>query len=302
MKWRFIFVSVIFIAGSFFLHSFSEINDAYEFNRFWIEKTHGVGAQKFDVLICGDSRVYRGVSSRVIAEKLTDYSVFNLSYSSGSYSDFMLDYIEKHLNKGAKQPILILGITPYSLTAKAAMDEHIRTELGRKKEEILEYRYFKSVKNHFEALNLNTIMFKTREAPAAKYYQKYNYDEGWVASYKNPADPKAALTEYTRDFLNNKVSHELTTGLLHRISKWTDKGFRVYGFRPPSTTEMVALETKLSGFNESDFVKEFERSGGKWINLDTKEYRSYDGSHLDENSAIKLSNTLGVFLQRETGN
>lgn len=133
MKWRFIFVCVIFIAGSFFLHSFTEVNSAYEFNRFWIEKTHGVGDQKFDVLICGDSRVYRGVSSRVIAEKLTGYSVFNLSYSSGSYSDFMLDYIEKHLKEGAMQPILILGITPYSLTPKAAMDEHIRTELGRKR-------------------------------------------------------------------------------------------------------------------------------------------------------------------------
>lgn len=70
---------------------------------------------------------------------------------------------------------------------------------------------------------------------------------------------------------------------------WVKGGFRVYAFRPPTCHDMTELENRLSGFREEEFVRNFTRAGGRWIPVSNKDYRSYDCSHIDKKSAIKLS-------------
>ena len=289
------------ILGSLLLHRFSPVSSLYEFNKFWVEKTHGEGNSKFDALICGDSRVYRGVSSEVVASHLAGYKMFNFGYSSGSYSSFMLDQIEKHIDPNGA-PILILGITPYSLTDKAALDEHIKQELRRKKEEILEYLYLQPLKNFVEPIDLNELLTNKNDESTVKYNQKFHNNDGWVASSKIPSNPSAALGEYARDFENNKVSSIVIAGLMNRISIWTLKGYKVYGFRPPTTQAMEALEIEKGGFNEQEFVTLLKRSGGKWLHFNSRSYVSYDGSHLEEQSAISFSHDLGRVIESDLMN
>ena len=64
------------------------------------------------------------------------------------------------------------------------------------------------------------------------------------------------------------------------------------GFRPPTTPAMLDLEERLSGFDEARFARRFEEAGGSWVALAREGWRSYDGSHLHEDSARRLSDEL----------
>ena len=71
-----------------------------------------------------------------------------------------------------------------------------------------------------------------------------------------------------------------------QLSAWSKAGIEVVDFASRLTE---ALEDSISGFNESDVRKRFEEVGGKWQELNNGDFESYDGSHLDYNSAEKLS-------------
>ena len=48
----------------------------------------------------------------------------------------------------------------------------------------------------------------------------------------------------------------------------------------------------MSGFREAEFIQEFRNAGGIWLSFNLDDYVSYDGSHLDADSAKKLSRDL----------
>ena len=75
------------------------------------------------------------------------------------------------------------------------------------------------------------------------------------------------------------------------VSGWTGKGIRVYGFLMPSCREMVELEERDSGFDHGQFVQDFEKAGGIWIDMDPCRYDSFDGSHLGH-AALQFSRDL----------
>jgi|GEM_PF-5823927 len=56
---------------------------------------------------------------------------------------------------------------------------------------------------------------------------------------------------------------------------------------------MRTIEDSLSGFNDELIILSFKKAGGKWIELDSKKFKSYDGSHLRKESAEELSEILG---------
>ncbi|RPJ22536.1 MAG: hypothetical protein EHM35_18135 [Planctomycetaceae bacterium] len=81
-------------------------------------------------------------------------------------------------------------------------------------------------------------------------------------------------------------------GLNASVSGWTGKGIRVYAFLVPSCREMVELEERDSGFNQDQFVQDFEKAGGTWIDMDPCRYDSFDGSHLGREAALQFSRDL----------
>lgn len=260
--------------------------------RFWIVKTHS--KKKYNFLICGDSRTYRGVSPEVMEDVLSRFSILNFGYSSGSFSPFMLDQIEKKLDFSAPVKVLYLGITPYSLTPKASMDGHIKQELARKKEEIIETLYLDPVKRFFDPYEFDWN--KTSDSVA--YIQEYKKD-GWVATDKIPPNPQEALPIYVKDFENNTVSNEIIDTLMVKVNEWALQGVKVFATRPPTTEEMVDLENRLSGFKEWEFIKRFTQAGGVWLNTDEKQYKSFDGSHLDIPSTIAYSKDIAALIKAE---
>ena len=283
-------LSILLLIGFNRVKPVTDDTKASIIKRFWILKTHT--ERKFDFLICGDSRTYRGISPTEMRSVLPNFSIFNLGYSSGSYSSFMLTKMESKLDMGASQKIILLGITPYSLTPKASLDGQIKQELDRKKEEIFESIYLQPWKLFFEPVEIRWRIDSLAKFKP-KYIQKY-YDDGWVASDKIPPNPKEALDEYVKDFNNNQVSEEIIDHLMGQVKEWTSRGIQVFGVRPPTTIEMLKLEKELSNFDEDKFVLKFKQAGGIWLEVSASRYASYDGSHLDVSSAKEFSRDLAT--------
>ena len=70
----------------------------------------------------------------------------------------------------------------------------------------------------------------------------------------------------------------------------------MYGFRPPTVEEVVALENELSGFQEEEFKAAFETAGGNWLDVDRFGYPSHDGCHLRRDGAVVFTRDLSKMI------
>lgn len=267
---------------------------AYREKLFWILKTHSPELQ--DVIIVGDSRVYRGLSPEFMGKNLPGYRIFNFAYSAGSLDERMLSEAEKRLDANGRK-IIILGVTPLSLTPRSALDEQFLQENKKDKLEIAYIMHLGYLNDFFAPF---TRLLKIAEPDYPVYHQEYHKD-GWIASWMKPERPNEGLDSYAGAFTDNAVSAEIERNLVVRTADWVKRGFRVFAFRPPTCRDMTELENRLSGFREEEFVRNFTRAGGMWVPVSNKDYRSYDCSHIDKDSAIKLSHFFAGQISKSAG-
>lgn len=264
-----------------------------EKEKFWSDKVHA--KTKYNVVVAGDSRVYRGISSEILSEELGGVKVLNFGFSSGGLNNEIFNEIEKRLVKD-DQTIIVLGVTPYSLTPKAQLNEHFKQEKERDEMEVFRRRFVSPVIHFFDPITPTDIIYAKDGKKG--YYERFHKD-GWVASLKTPIDSNAALKSYKKNFKDNKVSQKVLQEIYTRVAEWRRDGINVFAFRCPSTQGMVLLENKVSGFNESEIKKNLIASGAKWIGINRmNKYSSYDGSHLQEESAIRFSKYLGQVMRK----
>jgi hypothetical protein len=261
----------------------------------FIHKTHT--REKYNLIIAGDSRIYRGVSAKIAGEIL-GMKAINLGYSSGGYGKEMFDLIDKLIDLSSDKKILILGITPLTITDLGSDNGHIKRVLDTKKETILEYEYLFSIKNFFAPTSPNRIRKNIKEKYYNKYHQEMYIEEGWIASWYNTPFPYLALKEYKKTFSETHISEIVIQNLYLKIKEWRNKGIEVYGFFVPSSVNMVELEKNLGKFKADEFFKGFIDSGGKWIDIEAS-YSSYDGSHLDKESAIRISKEIAQKVKQQ---
>ena len=262
--------------------------------KFWADKVHS--KSKFEVLVAGDSRVYRGISSAVLSEELGGLSVLNFGFSSGGLNLEIFRALEQRLEQ-QENAIVLLGITPFSLTPKAYENAHFKQELSRDKKEVFSRRYVGPVIHFFDPIKPADI-FNTGDQRNG-YYERF-HKNGWVASKKIPADKTSALKSYRKNFRNNKVSPDILDELYNQVALWKANKIRVFAFRLPSTKEMELLEREISGFDELEIKTRLSASGAEWIEIgNSYNYNSYDGSHLDEESAERFSRYLGREIRKK---
>lgn len=282
-----------FIVGAFF----SEPDNEELLKQMFIYKVHA--NKKYDLVVAGDSRVYRGISTDVIGNELNKTSI-NLGFSSGGFNKTMFDLIDKKLNK-KNGNVIVLGVSPFSLTDQAIENGHINRVKKLKNEEIIESLYLKMILNIFVPSDPITIwnnIFK-KDQPTNNYVQKVNIKEGWVKSDNITPHPYYALPSYNHTFTNTKISQQTIDNLYNQIHQWTNMGYLVFGFVPPSSYNIEELERQYSVFNDNDFAQGFLEAGGKWISFDEL-YTSFDGSHLNSKSAIKVSNEIASAIKTKT--
>lgn len=260
-------------------------------NEFWIKKTHK--KYKKNIVIGGDSRVYRGVSVRAFLENAPDgLDVINLGFSSAGYSNEYIDFLISRINHLDSPKILILGITPHSLTENAlknkAFHQYKRIQGFKKFRGLYLSKYLKV----FSPYKLSDFINSKYNISNGNYFENFT-SAGWVGSSRLPMDSTKALINYKKIFSSIKVNKGSADNLCARIKKLTDNGVIVIVFRPPTTMQMENLEDTLSGFNESQLKKSLIYNGAHWVDFSNSDYVSYDGSHLHYLSAHLLSNKLG---------
>jgi hypothetical protein len=261
--------------------------------KFWADKVHA--NKRYNVIISGDSRVYRGVDPKSVSMELGGLKVLNFGFSSCGFNKYMYREINKRILQRSDTKIIILGITPYSLTTKAQENAHYKQEKDRNPKDIFVRRYVNPFFHFFDPIKPTDLIFNSDTLSG--YHESFRND-GWVASYKTPADSMYALNRYRKNFKNNTVQPDIVHQLSVQIKKWVEDGVNVFAMRVPSTQAMEILENEISGYNENNVMKEIEDAGGRWLNFENRfDYNSYDGSHLSKEAAIIFSKDLGRTLK-----
>ena len=120
-----------------------------------------------------------------------------------------------------------------------------------------------------------------------------------MESYWIVPDTSYSARFYKDLFTDNQVSQEVVDELLVYVKKWTSQGIHVVGFRPPTSHAIRQYEHEKGGFVEVDFVKQFETAGGIWIPVPADDYQTFDGNHLDNQSAKQLATDLARQIKEQ---
>ncbi len=260
-------------------------------NEFWLRKTYAQPI--YDLVVGGDSRIYRGVSTYAINEELSpQLEAINLGYSSAGYNQEYLDFLVGRLSPTGNK-ILVLGVSPHSFTLEGAKNELYHKHLDKGSFDLFKGLYLSKYLKHFAPYKASELKDYLFNGSAQEVYFEDFQDDGWVHSYRLPEDSLTAIDIYRKLFTDYQVSDTLISNFLVQVAEIEASGIEIVAFRPPTFDMMTDLENSLSGYSESYMWKEMELRGCTWIDLDPSEFHTYDGSHLHFESAQKLSRIIG---------
>lgn len=268
-------------------------------SRFWMEKMKWNACA--DVVLAGDSRVHHGLSPAGMQQRLGECRIVNFGFAGNGYSPEYLDAVERVIDPGSRRPTIVLGITPRSLTPKSlAENEFLELRQSQAISIVASWKshYLAGWLEFFEPWQLQPLLRTLRGASASNVVRESEFHpDGWVATVWTPPQPAMMVESYRYQFRDNRVSEEATARLLERVRHWTKRGIAVVGIRPPTPPEMEEVENTLGGFDERAFVTMFEEAGGRWLRTDGRRYTTYDGCHLDRESAVRYSNDIAVLMR-----
>lgn len=251
---------------------------------FWWEKTHT--QDQYDVVVIGDSRIYRGIAPEEMRSVTHGHRVLNFGFSAGGLSKELIEAGEQKLDPNGWN-VMILGVTPNSLTDNAI-----------KNEQYLQYKHTSRIDNAFlkverlfgSSETMLALTYLLGRANSTKGVFQVPHADGWIESTGNQENANSAIAIYEQRFMEHQVNSQIQNELFGMVTELKRKGITVFAFRPPTTPNMEALESRLSGFDETAFVERFNQAGGIWIDIENRfGFHSYDGSHLQADSARLLS-------------
>lgn len=279
--------ATLVLALSFFMPKDKE---KYLRDQFWTQKTFA--SSQYDVVLMGDSRTYRGLSPSVIEKALPGMKVLNFGYSNGGLNQVMFDAAQEKLSAKSGNKVIVMGVSPNCITGYSQKnDQYLQLKKGHR-EDIFEQLYMNKVLYYFSPVSPEEIKEKLIQKTTGSYYTNEYFSNGYVLSEKFPADSTEAIQSYISDYTNFKVEDQYIDILAAQVAEWSRKGIKVIGFRPPTTFAMRAVEDTLGHYNESMIKGKFCKAGGHWIDLYPGNFKTYDGSHLEKNSAVLLSEII----------
>lgn len=261
-----------------------------------IQKAHW--RQCADVVLAGDSRVGCGVSPSEMGRFLKGQRIYNYFFTGNGYSLEYLEAIENVLDPASEQRMIILGISPQSLTPLMTKKRDFHEDRKNyASQSVTLARWFRTLLCHTAPMTRNEIFGGrlAKNGTTQKYVEVFA--DGWMAAYSEPADYSGYLHDARYNiFHNNYVSADIVANVMHAVARWRREGIRVYAFRPPTVAEMVSLEKELSGFDEEEFKATFETAGGIWLDVNPFGYPSHDGCHLRRDGAVAFTRDLSEMI------
>ncbi len=250
---------------------------------FWADKISN--SKKYDIVVIGDSRIYRGINPLIISQ-ITASKTVNYGFSAAGLDSSLIYSALEQLDTNGKK-IAVFGITPSAFTQEASKNEHFKS-LKRISDKDLWIR--KNIYPFLGGFNSYSLSEIKKAFNHEAYYQDCQAD-GFIYSYKVPSDSMAAINSYIDYFKRTSISELQQSNFLDLIKKLESKGIKCFAFRVPVSLPMATLESKI--FDFETFKIKLESAGAHWISIPQNGFNSYDGSHLTGPSANKLSRILG---------
>jgi hypothetical protein len=261
---------------------------------FWVQKTFADA--DYDIVVAGDSRAYCGlVPSRLVAWR-RGARALNLGYPLAGWTEEYCRLIEGKLSRNGMR-ILVLGVSPYSLTPSAQANPSLRRYLDTPSLEALLVKRLPAIVLWFRPLIMSDLpswLFGLGPfAPATERRWpelQIPHEDGWIESWGDTVSVDGSVAFYSRIFSKERISDAVLESFAARISIWRSQGIQVFCVRVPASVEVENVEDSLSGFDERMISSCLEKAGGAWITIgDRASYRTYDGSHLFREDALRLS-------------
>lgn len=268
---------------------------------------------ELEVVLAGDSRVYRNVVPSELSARLGSGRVGNFGFSGAGFSKAYLDAIAETLDPGSQRPTVVLGLSPASLTEAAAKDNGFTDAVAQREARTLlglpaldpVARFFRPLDSVADVARFGSIEPPTiAPSPFVTHMDLGAYHEvpdrdGWVESWVDPPDDRHRdrnLKAFQGYFEAEKIGPERLADVEAFVRRCVAAGWTVVVFRPPTPPEMTALEDRLSGWPESRVKTTLTAAGAIWFEASAQP--SYDGSHLTPQGARALSKELAAAIER----
>lgn len=255
---------------------------------FWINKISW--RQQMDLVVIGDSRVNRGVAPSELKPFLPERRSCNFGFSGQGFDGAYLDAVERVLDLSRPQPIVVIGLSPRSLTASAILNNGHSAWSALKPLERWNLKVFSDLELFLQPCNpLYLLGQMWMDLPK---YREEPHPDGWAASARIPEDVRASEKEYLALFQKEHVVPEAIDRLASRIHQWNARGLKIFVFRTPVAPNIRKIEDEMSGFKEDSVREKLAAAGAAWLAISAG-YPTYDGNHLNEPGARKFSADLG---------
>jgi hypothetical protein len=262
---------LITVTGSF---RPEEINGMYP-SEYWAEKAQWEHCA--DIVLAGDSRTLIGLSPVEMRKHLPGLKIYNYGFGGVRFSSRYMDEVEEILKPDSENKIIIMGISPYSLTKRDAATGTFTKVQSMSDVDL------------FQPISFNKIVCQFNPSYAKIYKEKTFFANGWLAVYKVPVSKRKALRNYKMYYEARQVDTNSIDKLVGYVEEWVQQEIKVYGFIPPTCEKMHELESEMSGLDKEYLIENFREAGGIWIKTDKCAYDSFDGSHLQDYAAIRFT-------------
>ena len=263
---------------------------------FWSRKISW--KNRFDIAAAGDSRTLIAISPQTMQSILHGYKIGNLGFAALIYSQEYLDYVRASLISPVRNKIIVLGFSPRSLLSHEISNCFFRkwknvNSMPLKTEINIKSGWLRSL---FRELGANDLNIHSKRD--TNEWLMICFESGWVASRYFPERPRGSQGIYRTTFQKYKIDEKLLEIIYQNTETWTREGIKVFGIRIPASSGLMQIENEMSGFNESDIRRRFEKSGGIWLDPIAEGLITHDGSHLRYDSAIFYSQNLANELKK----
>jgi hypothetical protein len=259
-------------------------------DRLWSHKVHH--NEKYSSVWAGDSRVYKGIDASILSTQTIFESSYNFGFSSAGLNQYYLDFVANKVDRNAANKLIIIGVSAHLFTPTAMENEQLKELQAQLPIEVYKNLYLNGFKSNFVRYEPIYIL---------RRWLNMNFDFTEVQTFTSEGgiliDPiGSAIDEgealYKNRFTKEKIDFNSLDNFIIWCQEMEEEGINIVAYRPPTSKGMKEIEDLLSGLDYTNLQIKLEAVGVNWISVNYEDYYSYDGSHIDRESALKLSRYL----------
>ncbi len=280
-------------------------NRLKSYNRHYTLKANQ--SDHYDIVAFGDSSVSTDISPEAMVASLPGLRPYNFAFPGLSMNKTMLMATEDRLDVTSPSKAILLGFSTHTLTdAEQVNNKYYYPFKNVPFTELLTIRL-----TGYDLLNPTSFdylywLWTQKSNPTKKKKEAKEQiipiihdDTGWFE-----LESDVEKTEFSREDYVNKykdialgISPTVVSELLEQVRIWHQKGIRVFGFRVPLAPALIDISDEVDQFNQNQFVTDFMQSGGTWIPINSKGYKTVDGFHLSGREARRLSKDIAEVIK-----